>query len=214
MWFCRSVVAVSVSLSSLLALDGAPSITENTYEPTHAPEQASAVVPTLTPPPGISPASKPDVIYLPTKADVVSRMLGMAQVRPGDIVYDLGSGDGRIPIQAVRDFAASFGVGIEIDAKLVAESRQNAVRAGVGDRVDFVNQSFFTADFSRATVVTLYLIPEVNQKLAPLLRKLKPGTRIVSHDYGISPDWPPDEVQRIRDNAILLFTVRQGGSAR
>lgn len=206
MQFCRPVVVAAIA--ALVAFDYGALVTAQVRAPTR-PGGPSLAAPAMPAP--IGPARKPDVIYLPTKADVVARMLGMAQVRPGDVVFDLGSGDGRIVIQAVRDFSASFGVGVELDPQLIQQSIGNATRAGVIDRVHFLNRSFFDADLSSATVVTLYLLPEVNQRLAPMLRKLKPGTRIVSHDYGLSPDWPPDEVQRMRDNAILLFTVRSRG---
>ena len=159
---------------------------------------------------------KPDVIYLPTKADVVTTMLAMARVRPGDVVYDLGSGDGRIVIAAVRDFSASFGVGVELDRDLVSTSLTNAAVAGVSDRVDFLQQDLFESDLSAATVVMLYLLPSVNQRLAGKLRQLRPGTRIVSHDYLIAPDWMPDETRHVRDNTLFLFTVKatQAGHAQ
>lgn len=155
------------------------------------------------------PARRPDVIYIPTQPDVVSRMLALARVGTGDVVYDLGSGDGRIVIAAVRDFAAAFGVGIELDAARVREATGNAARARVADRVFFLTQDLFQADLSTATVVTLYLLPAVNERLAAKLRGLKPGTRIVSHDYGLSPEWPPDRVERVRGATIYLFTVKR-----
>lgn len=159
--------------------------------------------------PAAAPARKPDVIYIPTQPDVVSRMLALAQVGPGDVVYDLGSGDGRIVISAVRDFAAALGIGIELDAARVQEAIGNAARARVNDRVFFLTQDLFQADLSTATVVTLYLLPAVNQRLTARLRALKPGTRIVSHDYGLSPDWRPDRVERVRGASIYLFTVKR-----
>ena len=125
-----------------------------------------------------------------TPPEVVTEMLRLARVGPGDVVYDLGSGDGRIVIAAARDFGAR-GVGIELDPDLVAESARNARRAGVADRTRFLQQNIFVADTSEATVVTLYLSPEVNLRLRPkLLAQLKPGSRIVSHDFPIG-DWPP-----------------------
>lgn len=154
------------------------------------------------------PARRPDVIYVPTQPDVVMRMLSLARVGPGDVVYDLGSGDGRIVIAAVRDFAAALGFGVELDPRRVTEAMGNASRARVGDRVIFLNQDLFQADLSTATVVTLYLLPTVNARLAAKLRALKAGTRIVSHDYLLSPDWVPDRVERVNASVIYLFTVR------
>lgn len=158
--------------------------------------------------PVAGPVRIPDVIYIPTQPDVVARMLSLARVGPGDVVYDLGSGDGRIVIAAVRDFAAALGLGVELDPRRVQEAIGNATRAGVADRVIFMNQDLFQADLSTATVVTLYLLPAVNQRLAAKLRTLRPGTRIVSHDYGLSPDWSPDRAERVRDTFIYLFTVK------
>jgi SAM-dependent methyltransferase len=130
--------------------------------------------------------------YLVTEA-----MLELAKVSKDDVVYDLGSGDGRIVITAAQKFGAR-GVGIDINAKLVQESQENARKAGVNDRVQFLKQDLFKADVRQATVVTLYLLPQINLKLRPLLlRQLKPGTRIVSHDYGMG-DWKPDQVVQIQ----------------
>ena len=143
-----------------------------------------------------APSRTPDAIYLPTDEDIVKVMLDVAQVTKDDILYDLGSGDGRIPIAAARRFGAR-GVGIEIDPALVAESKANALRAGVADRVHFIVGDIFEADFKDATVVTLYLGPEVNLRLRPkLLADLKPGTRIVSHNYDMG-DWKPDKAIRV-----------------
>lgn len=164
---------------------------------------------TATGAPG-GPTRRPDVIYVPTQPDIVARMLSMAQVGPGDVVYDLGSGDGRIVIAAVRDFAAALGIGIELDASRVREAIGNATRAGVNDRVYFLTQDLFEADLSTATVVTLYLLPAVNQRLAARLRTLRPGTRIVSHHYGLAPDWRPDRAELVKGGFIYLFTVKRG----
>lgn len=209
MRFCSPVVAplacvigVMLTETPRLAAQGGPAAPRRARPPAIAPPTPAAIAPA---------PRKPDVIYLATKADVVARMLTMAQVRTGDVVYDLGSGDGRIVITAVRDFSASVGIGVELDATLVRQSVSNAAKAGVGDRVFFLNQSFFEADISSATVVMLYLLPAVNQRLTGKLRGLKPGTRIVSHDYPLASDWLPDQVERIRDNMLYLFTVRQRG---
>jgi len=128
-----------------------------------------------------------------TPPEVVVEILRLARVGPDDVVYDLGSGDGRIVIAAARDFGAR-GVGIELDPDLVAESARNARRAGVGERTRFLLQNIFEADVSEATVVTLYLSPDLNLRLRPkLLSQLKPRSRIVSHDFPIG-DWQPGRV--------------------
>lgn len=152
--------------------------------------------------------SKPlDVIYVPTPDSVVKAMLATAKVGPGDVVYDLGSGDGRIPIAAVRDFGAALGVGIELDPQRVAEARANAVAAGVSERVRFVQQDLFEADLSRATVVAMYLLPAINARLLPTLRALKPGTRIVSHNYDMGPGWKPSKTFVVDNNVVHFWTV-------
>lgn len=137
--------------------------------------------------------------FVPTPLEAVRAMLEMAQVEPGDVIYDLGSGDGRIPIMAAEEFGAR-GVGIELKDYLVEESVESAREAGLADRVTFLNQDFFTVDLSEATVVTLYLLPEANLKLRPkLLEELAPGSRIVSHAFDMG-DWEPDLIQTV-DNA-------------
>jgi len=134
--------------------------------------------------------------YIPSPRSTVDEMLRLGAVSASDVVYDLGAGDGRVVIEAARKFGAR-GVGIERDPKLVALSRTNAERAGVADRVRFVQQDLFQTDLGPATVVTLYLSPNLNLRLRPALLKLKPGTRIVSHasDFG---DWKPDRASAIR----------------
>lgn len=123
----------------------------------------------------------PDVIFVPTPQEVVEDMLRLANVRKGDVLYDLGSGDGRIPVTAARLYGVR-GVGIDIDPERVREARENAKRNGVENLVQFRQQDLFEADFREATVVTLYLLPDLNLKLQPrLLAQLRPGTRIVSH---------------------------------
>jgi ubiquinone/menaquinone biosynthesis C-methylase UbiE len=148
-----------------------------------------------------------DVPYVPTRAQVVEEMLRMAAVKPGDVVYDLGCGDGRIVIMAVEKFGAR-GVGIDIDPKRIEEARANASRAGVADRAEFRLGNLFDADIRAATVVTLYLLPEVNLRLKPkLLRDLAPGTRVVSHDFSMGDDWPPERTLRLQGDTIFLWTV-------
>jgi SAM-dependent methyltransferase len=152
-------------------------------------------------------ASAPDVRTPPA---TVRAMLTLARVSGNDVVYDLGSGDGRIVIAAAQEYGAR-GVGVEIDPALVAQSRAAAERLGLGDRVRFVEQDLFQTDLADATVVTLYLSPELNRQLRPkLLAQLKPGSRIVSHDFDMG-DWAPDRVARIhddgRDQVLYLWVV-------
>jgi SAM-dependent methyltransferase len=147
---------------------------------------------------GLSPQFRPlDAPFVPSPEVVGLEMLRLAEVGTADVVYDLGSGDGRILIAAARDFGAR-GVGVELDASLIQRSNENAVRARVADRVSFIWQDLFVADIRPATVITLYLYQEVNLKLRPkLLRELRPGTRVVSHDYDMG-EWRADRVLRVR----------------
>ena len=139
----------------------------------------------------------PDILFVATPEQVGVEMLRMAAVSPQDIVYDLGSGDGRLVIAAAREFGAR-GVGVEIDAPLVQTSRDAAHAANVADRVTFLWQDLFATDLHEATVVTIYLRDDVNLKLRPkLLSELQPGSRLVSHDFGMA-DWTPDRVQRFQ----------------
>ena len=150
------------------------------------------------------PARPPDIFFTPTWEPVVFEMLELARVTRDDVVYDLGSGDGRIVILAAQKYGAR-GVGIEIDPRLVEVSRQVARDAQVGDKVTFVEGDLFTADVSGATVVTLYLSTSINRELAPRLRRdQRPGTRIVSHQFGFG-DWEPDRVVRSRSDGTELF---------
>jgi SAM-dependent methyltransferase len=157
---------------------------------------------------GQAPAKKqPDVIYVPTPQPVVDAMLELAQVKRSDVVYDLGSGDGRIVITAAKTYGAS-GVGFEIDPALVKKARENAAKAGVSSRVRFVTQDLFTADLSRASVVTLYLLQSINERLRPkLVRQLKPGTRIVSHVFNMGPEWPPEKTMTVDRSRIFLWSI-------
>lgn len=137
-----------------------------------------------------------DVPYVPTPEPVVAQMLKMAQIRPGDVVYDLGSGDGRIVITAARQYGTR-GVGFDIDPARIREAKANAEKAGVSDKVTFVQEDIFKADIRPATVVTLYLLPDINLRLRPkLLQDLRPGTRVVSHNYDMG-DWTPLETARL-----------------
>lgn len=147
-----------------------------------------------------------DVPYVGTPQAVVDRMLQLANVSEDDVVYDLGSGDGRIVIRAARKYGAR-GVGIEIDPERAQEARANAEAAGVSDQVEFRHQDLFEADFSDATVVTLYLLSVVNRKLRPkLFEQLDPGTRVVSHDFGMGR-WEPDTTVKEGDSEIHLWRI-------
>jgi SAM-dependent methyltransferase len=132
-----------------------------------------------------------DVIWVPTSDELVKKMLDVAKVTANDLVYDLGAGDGKIPIAAARDYGAQA-VGIEYNADMASLARRNAARAGVADKVKIITGDIFKEDFSKATVVTLYLLPELNLKLRPTLLKMKPGTRVVSHAFTMG-DWEPDQ---------------------
>ena len=140
---------------------------------------------------GLPPAHADEVPYVPTPANVVDAMLSIAKVGPQDYVIDLGSGDGRIVIEAAKRYQA-HGLGIEYDRTLIARSRVSAAREGVSDKAKFLRQDIFAADFRQATVLTMYLLPEVNLALRPrILFGLRPGTRVVSHDWDMA-DWEPD----------------------
>lgn len=142
-----------------------------------------------------------DVPFVPTPYVVIEEMLRLANVGAQDFVMDLGSGDGRVLITAAKKFGAR-GVGVDLDGELVAESIAAAAAAGVADRVKFLQQDLFKTDISQATVITMYLLPGVMMRLRPLLLELKPGTRLVSHDFRLE-DWNPDVTTQIRKNAFL-----------
>jgi SAM-dependent methyltransferase len=153
------------------------------------------------------PVRTPDIFFVPTSEAVADEMLTLAGIHAHDVVYDLGSGDGRIVMLAAQKYRAR-GVGIEIDPKLVARAREVAAQAEVLDRVRFVEGDLFEADISGATLVTLYLSPRVNEKLEPKLRsELRPGTRVVSHQFAIGT-WPPEKTMRATDGTRLyLWTI-------
>jgi cyclopropane fatty-acyl-phospholipid synthase-like methyltransferase len=152
---------------------------------------------------------EPDVIYVPTPLPVVEAMLDLAQVTINDVVYDLGSGDGRIVITAAKKYGAR-GVGIEIDPSLVKKARENAAAAGVSDRVRFVTTDLFTADLRPATVVSLYLLQSLNERLRPkLVRELKPGARVVSHVFNMGPEWPPEQTVTVDRSRVFLWSIQK-----
>ena len=187
----RPFLALCVSIGSLLIWQEIQSTPLSQAQP--APTSSGVI-------------AQADVPYVPTPNEVVVEMLNIAGVTKDDVIYDLGSGDGRLVIAAAKQFGAR-GVGVEIDPKLIQESNENARLAGVSDRVKFLQQDLFQIDLSEATVVTLYLLPEVNLRLrSKLLRELKPGTRLVSHQFDMK-DWKPDlsEVVRTPSRLHLVY---------
>jgi SAM-dependent methyltransferase len=158
--------------------------------------------------PSQEPARTPDVHYVPTPQPVVDAMLALAKVTDKDVVYDLGCGDGRIPITAATKYGAR-GVGIDIDPKRIEEANQNAKAAGATGKVTFRLADLFESDIHDATVVTLYLLPSLNIRLMPKLQKeLKPGTRIVSHSFDMGPSWPPDERGEVEGKSYFLWIIK------
>jgi predicted O-methyltransferase YrrM len=152
-------------------------------------------------------AAQPDVLYVPTPQPVVEAMLELAAVKSSDVVYDLGSGDGRIVITAAKKYGAR-GVGVELDPALVKQAQQNAATAGVADRVRFVTQDLFAADLRPATVVTLYLLQSLNERLRPkLVRELRPGARVVSHVFNMGPEWPAAQTATVNASRIFLWSL-------
>jgi len=157
----------------------------------------------------VSPAASqtPDIHFVPTPSAVVDAMLRFAGVTPQDVVYDLGSGDGRIVIAAAQKYGARA-VGVELDRELVQKARERARKAGVDDKVTFVQGDLFKADISSATVVTLYLSFSTNRRLqSKLMRELPRGARIVSHRFDMA-DWPADEEMRVKDTHLYLWRVK------
>jgi SAM-dependent methyltransferase len=155
-----------------------------------------------------------DVPYVPTPAQVVETMLKLGNVGPGDIHYDLGCGDGRIVVMAVKNFGAARGTGYDIDPERIKEAKENAKQAGVSDKTRFILGNLFEADFRDANVVTLYLLPEVNLKLRPkLLKDLKVGSRIVSHQFDMG-DWKPDKTITMEWRTVYLWTVTEKSKAQ
>lgn len=149
--------------------------------------------------------SKKIVPFVPTPQEVVDQMIELGGVKKGDVVYDLGSGDGRIVITAAKKGARA--VGFDVDGDLVKESRENIRKAGLEKLAEIKQQDILTVDLSPATVVTMYLLPDVNLKLKPnLLKQLKPGSRVVSHAFDMG-DWKPDKTERVNGRTIYLWTI-------
>jgi len=206
MQFRRKSPALAFCLCLVAAC--APSGAQST-----SPQQKSATPPSS----GAQPKKElrePDVVYVPTPTAVVDAMLKIANVKKGDVLYDLGSGDGRIVITAAKEYGIERGVGIDINPQRIAEANENAQKAGVTDRVKFINEDLFETDFSDATVVALYLLPELNLKLRPkLLSTLKPGTRIVSHAFNMG-DWQPEKTITVNGSNVYFWTIPAKSAAQ
>jgi predicted RNA methylase len=152
---------------------------------------------------------KLDVPFVPTPQPVVEKMLELAEVGRNDVLYDLGSGDGRLVITAARQRGAT-GIGIDLDPQRVAEAKANAKKAKVEDKVKFVVGDLFKADLSDATVVTLYLLNSINRQLRPQLwKQLKVGTRVVSHAFDMGDEWPPEKVEKVGGTSIYYWTITE-----
>jgi protein-L-isoaspartate O-methyltransferase len=192
-------VAVAVAVAAAVALAACSRMAASPAQP----EPAGAAPPAAE--------RTPDVPYVPTPPAVVDEMLRLAAVKPGDVVYDLGCGDGRIVVTAAQRFGVR-GVGIDIDPERVAEARENVRSAGLDGRVEIRQQDLFTTDFREATVVTIYLLPGVNLRLRPrLLEQLRPGARIVSHAFDMD-DWRPDRTVTVGASTVYLWTVPERGA--
>jgi cyclopropane fatty-acyl-phospholipid synthase-like methyltransferase len=147
-----------------------------------------------------------DVPYVPTPMEVVKGMLNLAKVKKGDLVIDLGCGDGRIVVDAAASFGAR-GIGYDLNPARIKEALENAQKAGVEKETKFILKNLFEADIKEASVVTLYLLPSVNEKLKPrLLEELKPGTRVVSHSFTM-PDWPAKETLEVNGRTLYLWII-------
>jgi SAM-dependent methyltransferase len=158
------------------------------------------------------PKRKLDVWYVPTPHEIVDRMLDIAKVRAGDVVYDLGCGDGRMVIAAAKKYGTR-GIGVDLDPARIREARANAKQAGVESLVTFKVADMFETDIREATVVLLYLLPELNRRLKPkLFAELRPGARVVSHDWDMGRDWPPDEYVKLGGDGIYLWIMPERGA--
>ncbi len=193
-----SILWVGLLLLAFSLTAGCAQNTETTKDPepvedTEQTEQATS-------------SKDPDVPYVPTPQPVVNRMLELANVDEDDVVYDLGSGDGRIVVTAAEKYGAR-GIGIEIDPERIKEARKNAEEAGVTELVEFRQQDLFETDLTEATVVTLYLLPDINIKLRPkLFEELAPGTPVVSHDFDMD-EWEPDTTVEMGTDVVYLWHI-------
>ncbi len=166
-----------------------------------------------TPAVSTEPTKGLDVPYVPTPQPVVDKMLEMADVKKDDYVIDLGSGDGRIPVTAAQKYGAKA-MGVDLDPQRVQEANENAKKARVTDLVEFKQGDLFETDFSKATVLTMYLLPTINMQLRPrILSELKPGTRVVSHSFDMG-DWKPDRTEKVDGRTIHFWVVPDPGAKR
>ncbi len=199
----------AVCFMSVLALPGVAQRSTPPPSTTPPPQQSRGTPP---PPATVQPSTPlrpPDVIFLPSDEAVVDGMLKLAGVKKGDVVYDLGCGDGKIVIAAARKYGVRA-VGIDIDPQRIREATDNVRAAGVGDRVSLVLGDIFDPNvpIKDATVVTLYLLPSLNRKLRPrLMSELAPGTRVVSNSFDMGQDWPPERTQLVGNFVIYLWTI-------
>ncbi|BAU10122.1 hypothetical protein LEP3755_06020 [Leptolyngbya sp. NIES-3755] len=198
-------LVITVGMLGLMMAGCSSSPTTTTEAPTTAQSpatQAQSPAPATT---AQSPTPQLDVPYVPTPEAVVDAMLKVAKVGKNDVLLDLGSGDGRIPITAAKRFGTR-GFGVDIDPERIKEANANAKKEGVTDLVQFAQQDLFKTDLTKATVITLYLLPRINLQLRPQLLKLKPGTRIVSHAFDMG-DWKPDQVVSVNGTNVYFWTV-------
>jgi 16S rRNA A1518/A1519 N6-dimethyltransferase RsmA/KsgA/DIM1 with predicted DNA glycosylase/AP lyase activity len=200
------ILFAGFSIASLILAGCGQQVTNQAEAKPSNPENSTIQVQETSTPEAQPQERSPDVVYVPTPQAVVDKMLELAKVGKDDILFDLGSGDGRIPITAAKKFGTR-GTGIDIDPARVKEANANAKKEGVSDKVQFRQQDLFKSDFSKATVVTLYLLPELNVKLRPqLFKQLKPGTRIVSHAFDMG-DWKPEKVVQVDGKTVYYWTV-------
>lgn len=194
--------STAVSLAAAIALQPGLAEDAKSSEPASAPTVAAPAAPALQ----AAAKREPDVIYVPTPQPVVEAMLKLAGVKKGDVLYDLGSGDGRIPITAAKIYGIRA-VGVDIDPQRIAEANANAKAAGVTHLVTFRQTDLFQTNLREASVVTLYLLQSLNEKLRPKLQaELKPGSRVVSHAFDMG-DWKPKTRQEVGHSTIYLWTV-------
>jgi precorrin-6B methylase 2 len=193
----RAAVSASILLAFALSACAQTAVQQAPQAPSAAPQKELRA---------------PDVIFVPTPQDVVEAMLKVAKVSKGDVLYDLGSGDGRIPITAAQKYGIARGIGIDINPERIKEANENLAKARVGDRVRFVNADLFEANLSDATVITLYLLPTLNLKLLPkLLKELKPGTRVVSHAFDMG-NWKPEQTLKVGTRTVYFWTIPAPGT--
>lgn len=206
------IASISVGGLLIAGCTAETKLEQTQIEPNISTQANTETQPVSSPAPALAQQKEPDVPFVPTPPEVVTKMLEVANVTSKDVVYDLGSGDGRIVIAAAKKYGAR-GTGIDIDPQLIERSRANAKAAGVADKVQFRQQDLFQTNLSNATVVTLYLLPEINLQLRDkLLRELKPGTRIVSHNFDMG-EWKPQRIERvqtpIREHFVYYWVVPQ-----